>query len=91
MKKYGFSASRVEILRFFLKKYFFLQKSFLQEKLMFFVENVPEIMPKNIVVRNLAWLRPLELIFGEKFTARRAESEFDTFEPFFGFRFFFAS
>ena len=56
---------------------------------MFFTENVPKIMPKNIVVRNLAWLRPLELIFGEKFTARRAESEFDTFEPFFGLRFFF--
>ena len=46
---------------------------------------------KNIVFRNLAWLRPLELIFGEKFTARRAESEFDTFEPFFGLRFCFSA
>ena len=33
--------------------------------------------------RNLAWRRILELIFGEKFTARRAESEFDTFGPTF--------
>ena len=56
---------------------------------MCFTENVKKNMPKNMKVRNLAWLRPLELIFGEEFTTRRAESEFDTFEPFFGLRFFF--
>ena len=43
------------------------------------------VVDKTWIFRNSAGKRPLELIFGEFFTARRAEYEFDIFELFSDF------